>query len=125
MENENKEKVDIIDYYDDLCLDIIDNMESVKQFKEDFHERVDVIYRFKASTSSLYKLLHPIKLIKYKKEKKILNEIYDKFSEIYDRSVIKFVKEETGDLKEDLETPTFKTKPNEIDTYVKSLKLKK
>ena len=125
MENKEQTQSEIIDYYDMLCLDIIDDMESIKQFKNDYRERLDVIYRFKASNNAFQRLLHPVKLIKYKKEKKRLNEIYDKIYEIYDRSVIKFVKEETGDLKEDLEKPTFTTKPNEIDTYVKSLKLKK
>ena len=125
MENKKIQHCEIIDYYDMLCLSIIDNMESVKQFKQDYREKLDTIYRFKASRNTFQRLLHPVKLIKYKSEKKRLNIIYDKFSEIYDKSVIRFVKEETGDLSEDLITPTYTTKPNEIDGYVKSLNLKK
>lgn len=116
---------DIIAIYDEKCKEIIDNMDSVKQFKKDFNDRNAEIYRFKANNTALYKLLHPIKLIKNRYEAKRLKIVYDNYYTIYNRSVIKYVKEETGELEADLYNPTFQLKPNQMDDYVKSLNLKK
>ena len=117
-------KVDIASY-DALCINIIDNMDSVKEFKKDFNEKYEEIYRFKASNSNLKKLLHPVKLIRNHLDSKRLMIIYDNFYDIYNSSVIKYINEETGELEKDLEKPTLELKPNHIDSYVKSIKLKK
>lgn len=111
--------------YDAFCRDIIDNMDSVKEFKKNYNEKYEEIYRFKASNSNLKKLLHPIKLIKTHFDSKRLITIYDGFYEIYNRSVMEYINEETGKLDDDLIIPTFESKPNHIDSYVKSIKLKK
>ncbi len=54
---------DIIASYDEKCRKIIDNMDSVKQFKEDFQKRQNEINRFKARSFFFYKIKHPIKSI--------------------------------------------------------------
>ncbi len=122
MEQKNQ---DVVAKYDAICRDIIDNLDSIKQFKKDFNDRNEEVYRFKTSNSGLYKLLHPIKLMKNRSETKRLIRVYDTYYEIYNRSVVKYVKEETGYPDVDLYNPTYKYKPNHISTYVKSLKLKK
>lgn len=124
IEKNDKKTVNIAEY-DMICKDIIDNMDSVKQFTKDFNERYEEIYRFKASNSALYKLMHPIKLSRNRAEGKRLQRIYDTYNQIYNRSVVKYIKEETGDLSVDLHDPTYKIKPNHMDTYVKSIQLKK
>ncbi len=116
---------DIIASYDEKCRKIIDNMDSVKQFKEDFQKRQNEINRFKARSFFFYKIKHPIKLIKNRSESKRLKRINDTFYDIYNRSVVKYVKEETGDPYIDLDIPATKTKPNQIDIYVRSIQLKK
>ena len=121
---DDNNRVDIAEY-DEICRGIIDNMDSVKQFKQDYRERCDAVYRFKSENGSLYKLMHPIKLCRNRAESRRLQRIYDTYNQIYNRSVVKYIKEETGDLSVDLHDPTYKIKPNHMDTYVRSLQVKK
>ena len=123
--NNNKEYQDVVAKYDAICRNIIDNMDSVKQFKRDFNESYEKVCRFNARYDSFEKLSHFIKLIKNRREENRLAIIYDTYYDIYNESVVKYVKEETGELDVDLHDPTYKYKPNHMDTYVKSLKLKK
>ena len=85
-------KVDISEY-DMICRDIIDNMDSVIQFKKDYRERNDAVYRFKAENGAFYKLMHPIKLYRNRAESRRLQRIYDTYNQIYNRSVVKYIKE--------------------------------
>ena len=116
---------DIIVNFNEKSKELIDELESVKQFKKEFAQRQDVVDNFKANNDSLYKLMHPIKLIKNCCESRRLNTIKKDYDFIYDSNVLLYVMEETGDLQQDLENATYKVKPNHMDRYVKSIKLKK
>ena len=115
----------IIELYNSRSKEIIDNMDSVKRFKTEIEEKEDSIKNFKKNNKLMYKLLHPAKLIKNSIESTRIKYIRHTYENIYNSNVLEFVFEETGDLQEDLDYAAYKEKPAYMNTYVKSIKLKK
>ena len=116
---------DIVVSFDDKSKEIIDNMDSIKDFKNNLDEREKLVDNFNVNNNILKKLLHPVKLVKNYKESKRIKRIRNTFNNMYYTSVLSYVTEETGDLQVDLDNAAYKVKPAYIDNYVKSLKLKK
>ncbi len=118
-------KNDIIDVYEIKSRKIIDDLSTVKEFKETMKEKQDKIKDFKVNNSVMYKLTHPVKVIKNTKESLRLKNIQSTFDYYYNSSVLKYITEENGDLTEDLDNAIYFEKPNYIVGYIKSLNLKK
>lgn len=116
---------DIIVVYDERSKEIIDKMDVVKDFKKDLDEGFNKVNNFKYNNRAVYKLLHPVKLIKNCTESLRLKNIKSSYNYYYNASVLTYVTEETGDLQVDLGNAAFKEKPRYIEGYIKSLKLKK
>ena len=116
---------DIVVSFDDKSKEIIDNMDSVIEFRNDLDEKQKIVDNFNASNNIFKKLLHPVKLVKNYNESKKIKKIRNTFNDLYYSSVLTYVVEETGDLQVDLDNAAYKVKPAYIDCYVKSLKLKK
>lgn len=116
---------DIIVSYDEASKKVIDDMDSIKQFKSDLNEQINSINSFKANKSALYKMIHPVKLIRNCKEEKRLKKIESTYNRLYDACILQYVIEESGDLQVDLDNAAYRSKPRFINNYVKALKLKK
>ena len=116
---------DIVVSFDDKSKEIIDNMDSVKEFRTDLDEKQKIVDNFNVNNNIIKKLLHPVKLVKNYNESKRLKRIRNTFNDMYYASVLTYVTEETGDLQVDLDNAAYKVKPAYMDAYVKSLKLKK
>ena len=115
----------IIEKYNEKSKKIIDEMDSVKRFKTEIEEKEDSIKNFKKNNKLMYKLLHPVKLIKNCMASTRIKYIRHTYENIYNSSVLEFVFEETGDLQEDLDYAAYKEKPAYINSYVKSIRIKK
>lgn len=114
-----------VNKYDSLSKYNIDRNELIRDFTENLDEKMERIKNFKYNKSTIYKITHPIKMIRNNIEYNRLTDVKKKFKDAYNSSIMLFVEEETGNLEDDLEYASRVVKPKFMENYVKQLYLKK
>lgn len=116
--------MDLIEYYTKVSREEALKNKTIRDFNDSVDRELWTIEHFRANTKVINKILHPYTLVKNSFRYKRLTRIRNEFDSYLDSSILLYEKEETGNLREDLENASKYYKPMFIEKYVKSKKLK-
>lgn len=112
-----------IDYYVQKSNSIIDSYYEVEILKEKLYFGKEEIGFF-LNNKAMYKLMHPIKLVKTQVKKMRIKKVEKEFDTFMDSNILQYLEEESGELQTDLENAAFYYKPKFARKLAKKLQLR-